>query len=43
MSSIFICAECNTSFEGEADDVDDEQPCPDCGEMCQPIISAYDE
>ena len=49
MNCIFICAECKQSFEDEADDEYDDQPCPECGEMCTPftpvdsgVDSAYD-
>jgi hypothetical protein len=34
----FICADCIISFDAEADDEDDEQPCPECGELCTPFI-----
>jgi DNA-directed RNA polymerase subunit RPC12/RpoP len=34
---LFICAECNMSFDADAEDENDDQPCPECGEMCAPV------
>jgi hypothetical protein len=36
----FICCACNMSFEAEAYDEYDDQPCPECGEFCTPFVSA---
>jgi hypothetical protein len=37
---LFICCEFNMSFEAESYDEYDDAPCPECGELFAPFVSA---
>jgi hypothetical protein len=43
MKWLFLCAECNHTFEEDAHEEGDEADCPDCGEICTAWVPATDE